>query len=344
MRIVHLYHEFEQRGGIEDTLRALSHAQAAAGLEPVALCANRLPITHEAHLDGVRVIRAASFGRYYMPFCPSWPAWISHLAPEVLHLHLPCPLGEWAVWLAKPPRLVVSLHNDYVRPQTAVRLHTPMHRAVLEQADAILVSTQDYAETSPVLDGLLDKVRIVPYGIDLNRYLNFPEIEKRKQVLSAGRLTYYKGIEVLLEAAPDIESPIHIIGEGRWGRKLRANGNSHVQFLGGVSEDALIREMHTSRVFVFPSTGRSEAFGLSQLKAMACGLPVVSTDLPGVRWVNQHGLRVPVNNRMALAEAVNRVLKDHALYDDLSCRAREWASRFDLSRMAQATVEIYTSL
>ena len=112
-------------------------------------------------------------------------------------------------------------------------------------------------------------------------------------VLFAGRLTYYKGVEYLLEAAPLIPGRIAIAGDGPWRERLMAQARrqrlgDRVAFLGAVSEPRLIELMRASGVFVFPSTERSESFGLA-IKAMASGLPVVSTTLPGVSWLNQHG-------------------------------------------------------
>src|SRR5436189_5880446 len=150
------------RGGIEDYLAMLTRVQAARGMNVVILCAHGDPHTQIDIDGGVRIIRAASFGRYYTPLCPTWPAWLGRLQPDLVHVHLPGPLGEWAVWLAQPRRLIVSLHNDYVRPRWALRLHLPLHRAVLQRANAIIVGAPDYGRTSPALARLQAKVRAVP--------------------------------------------------------------------------------------------------------------------------------------------------------------------------------------
>jgi rhamnosyl/mannosyltransferase len=355
MRVLHVYHDFGTRGGIEDHLADLTRAQARQpGIEPIVLCANRLPITRQENVGGVRVIRAASFGRYFTPFCPTWPHWLHQLLPDIVHLHLPCPLGEWTVWLAgcSSSRLIVSLHNDYVRPQLALKLHRPIHCAVLRRADAIIVGAPDYARTSPVLADLRARVRIVPYGLDLNHYAPGPTTVKTIDVLSAGRLCYYKGIEVLLEAAPTVAGRIRIVGQGPWRRRLQIRAHSHglserVSFEGAVSEVSLIEAMRASRLFVFPSTERSEAFGLAQLKAMACGLPVVSSDLPGVSWLNRHeetGLIVPIRDSRKLAEAINRLLTDEPLREQLARGAWLRAQQFDLASMVRATTQIYASV
>jgi rhamnosyl/mannosyltransferase len=351
---LHVYHDFGTRGGIEDYLADLTRAQTRQpGVEPIVLCANRLPATRQECVNGVRVIRAASFGRYFTPFCPSWPRWLRQLQPDIIHLHLPCPLGEWAVWLASPAgRLIVSLHNDYVRPWLALKFHQPAHRAALRQADAIIVGAPDYARTSPALADLQSLVRIVPYGLDLSHYTPGPTTAKTNDVLFAGRLCYYKGTQVLLDAAIAISGTIKIIGDGPWRKRLQAQARRNrlgerASFEGTTTEAQLVESMRASRLFVFPSTERSEAYGLAQLKAMACGLPVVSSDLPGVSWLNRHGetgLIVPVCNPIALAEAVNRLLADQSLREQLVRGAVARAQQFDLATMVRATAQIYASV
>ena len=192
----------------------------------------------------------------------------------------------------------------------------------------------------------------MPYGIDLANYAPASSAKQGGEVLYAGRLCYYKGVEVLLDAAPAIRGRITILGNGPWCKRLmqqaqRLRLGERVSFLGQVPEQTLIERMQASRVFVFPSTERSEAFGLAQLKAMACGLPVVSSDLPGVSWLNrcgETGLTVPVRDASALAQAVNRLLADADLREQLSLGARARAKQFTLSTMAQTIGGIYASV
>lgn len=351
MRVLHVYHDFAPaRGGIEDYLADLTRLQVAQGIEPVVLAANDGPRTRVETAGGVCVIRAASFGRWFTPLCPSWPRWVRAVQADIVHLHLPCPLGEWSLAATRPRRLVISLHNDYVRPRAALALHYPLHRRMLAAAQAVIVATDDYARTSPALAGRRDGVHIVPYGIDAARYAPGPAQTGGAPVLSAGRLAYYKGIEVLLDAAPQIHGPIAIAGGGPWQARLHrqaARAGAAVAWLGPVAEDALIGLMRAARVFVFPSTARAEAFGLSPLKAMACGLPVAGSDLPGVRWLNRDGetgLTVPAGDAPALAAAVNRLLGDEPLRARLARGARERAQTLTPERMAAGTLAVYRAV
>jgi rhamnosyl/mannosyltransferase len=119
-----------------------------------------------------------------------------------------------------------------------------------------------------------------------------------------------------------------------------------VTFFGEVSDHRLRALLHAADVFVLPSIDRCEAFGIAQLEAMACGKPVVSTNLPsGVRFVNRHettGLLVPPAEPDALAGALNRLLDDPSLRARLGQAGRERvASEFHVDRMVERTLTVY---
>jgi glycosyltransferase involved in cell wall biosynthesis len=134
-----------------------------------------------------------------------------------------------------------------------------------------------------------------------------------------------------------------IVGEGPLEGALRAlvtekRLSERVLFVGHVPDADLPAYYQTCDVFVLPSIARTEAFGVVQIEAMAAGKPVISTNLPtGVPWVNQDGvsgLVVTPGDRVALGDALRRLLEDAALRARLGEGARRRAeTMFSRERM-----------
>jgi rhamnosyl/mannosyltransferase len=125
-----------------------------------------------------------------------------------------------------------------------------------------------------------------------------------------------------------------------------AGVSDRVTFMGNLSRAELLGCYHAADVFALPAIARSEAFGIVQLEAMACGKPVVNTKLPsGVPYVsvdNETGITVEPGSAEALAQAINRLLDDGALrtlYGEAGRkRVRE---HFNLNLMVDRTRDLY---
>jgi len=173
-------------------------------------------------------------------------------------------------------------------------------------------------------------------------------------VLFVGQLVYYKGIDVLLNAAARNHFHVAVVGGGALENELRQRADAldisdRVHFLGRLDDDELVAAYHACDLFCLPSTQRSEAFGIVQLEAFAAGKPVVSTDLPsGVPWVNKHnetGLVVPPRDPEALAHAIARILNDSRLRESFGRHARERVcTTFTADRMAADTLAVYRDI
>jgi glycosyltransferase involved in cell wall biosynthesis len=355
-RIVHVYQHYQpERGGIADFLAGLT-AELARDMDQIILTSSQGPGTRVERGDSGMVVRTAALGSYYTPVCPAWPRWIGRLRPNIVHIHLPCPMAEVAALLTRPRRLVVSVHNDYVRPALLRVAWGPFHRATLRLADRIVVSSEAYAATSPALRAVrvaneASRLTVIPYGVELYDDGHAPVRDWRalfgpRLVVFLGRLCYYKGVEYLIDAAREISGQVLIVGDGDWREQLlrRAGTAPNVRFLGPLSERETLDLLRVADVFALPSTYRSEAFGIAQLKAMACGCPVVTTDLPGVSWVNRHGetgLVVPQRDAAALASAINLLLEDRALRDRLAHGARLRAHELSHDQMCDRYRTLY---
>lgn len=163
----------------------------------------------------------------------------------------------------------------------------------------------------------------IGFGVDLDRFKVLEDVcvKDRGYVVFVGGLDkahYFKGLDVLLKSflvMKNKEVKLKIVGNGCLKRdyeKIVAEFglSDRVEFLGGVSEGELVRTYSQALALVLPSVNGCEAFGLVLLEAMACGVPVIASRLPGVDSVfsdGEQGYYVNVCDEKDLAEKIDRV-------------------------------------
>jgi len=367
LRVLHVYKDYPPVfGGIEHHVRDLAEAQSAGGDDvTVLVTATRGPTTVAVE-HGVRVIRARRVTTVAStPLSFALVRTLAAARPDVTHLHSPYPLGE-AAWLAfgRPP-MVLSYHADIVRQRRLLRLWQPWQRRVLAGAGRILAASPAVAAGSPTLAAVRHKVVLVPYGIDADRFVLSPaavDAARRRLrpagargvVAFVGRLRYYKGLHVLVEALdrmPDVHALI--VGTGPEGEALRAAAAAggvagRIHWLGDVADAELPAVLAAADVYCLPATAKSEAFGIAMLEAMAAGLPIVSTELgTGTSWVNQAdvtGRVVPPGDAAALAGAILGLVGAAGTRAALGAAARQRAvGTFSRPAMVSAVRAAYTA-
>jgi rhamnosyl/mannosyltransferase len=315
--------------------------------------------TTEETIEGVRVTRAGVlFNLGAAPFCPGLARLIREAEADIVHLHFPNPTAFVAYLASRHAgRLVVTYHSDIVRQKLTGRAFRPILQRTLRRARAIIATSPNYLESSEVLRLHRERCRVVPLGIDAERFARADEREVRairerfgpRIVLGVGRLIYYKGFEHLIRAMKEVEASLVIIGTGplraRLERERDASGlTERVHFVGEVESAAAY--FHAADVFALASTARSEAFGIVQLEAMACGVPVVNTRLAsGVPFVSLDGLTgltVPPADACALASALRLLLGDAALRAKMGeAGRRRVRQEFDADLMTERTLGVY---
>ena len=363
---MHIYKDYcPVIGGIENHLRLLAEAQVEQGLEVTVLVTSLTTRTEIQDMNGVRVIKAARLATLAStPLSLSLPSVLRRLKPDITHLHSPYPLGELAqLYLGRSNKTVITYHSDIVRQRTLLHLYAPFLRRVLAKADRIIATSPQYVRTSPYLSQWPDKCQVIPYGIDVDRFLGrdrrrVEETESRyghPLLIFVGQLRYYKGLEVLVEAMTRVEAKVLIIGGGgpvereKLSRLVAERGVEEKIYFIGEQEANLPAYYQACDLLVLPSTHRSEAFGIVQLEAMACGKPVICTELStGTSYVNidgQTGLVVPPRDPSALAGAIQRLLADPGLREEMGRRARERvAQEFTLQKMVDRILALYEAL
>lgn len=351
-------------GGVEKVVQNIAEGLKEKADVSVLVCQPRGRGRRDS-VNYVTVVRAASLGIFFsMPVSLSFPFLLRRLSKhaDVLHVHLPFPLGVISYFLVRPKgRLVLWWHSDIVRQKRVMPFYRPLLRRFLEKADKIIVASPEHVENSAHLPDFKEKCEVVPFGIDTHSFeLNDGVRSKVEEICSkygpnivlfVGRLIYYKGVEYLIRAMKDVEGKLLIVGEGPLESQLRSQAaklgiEDMIAFAGRVPDRDMPAYYHSCDVFVLPSIARSEAFGIVQLEAMACGKPVVNTNLPtAVPRVSRNGetgITVPPADSAALSGAINRLLADSDLRQTCGANARRRVEEhFSISRMIEDVYRVY---
>lgn len=310
-----------------------------------------------------RIRSIAQFAR--TPIAPAYKRMLKESRADLLHFHFPYPWAELSFLTSgiKKP-YIISYHSDIVKQKNLLKLWNPFMHRFLAGASKVVVASPHIIEDSPILHRFpLNKITVIPYGID-TAFFN-PDIESQMaaQTLRArlagsrpllfflGRLVYYKGVDVLIEAMRNLDAHLVIGGEGPLRSELEhatqvAGLTSKVTFAGNISPKELPHYYQAADLFVLPSTDTSEAFGMVMLEAHASGTPVVSTDLPtGVVFVNQHektGLCIAARDHRALADGIQSLISSPDRRRSMGAYAQSRARlEFDTRIMCKRYHDLY---
>ena len=372
MRIMHIGKYYPPYlGGMETVLRNLAEGLLDRFCEVTVLTAGDGPLDRHEELVGPdsghtgRLVRASVYGHLNsQPLTLTMMSLIrreiTHLKPDLVHLHLPNPLAAAAwlglsAWGAKEmPPLAVWYHADITRQRVGRFLVRPVVNSCLKQSVGISVSSATLAAKSPVLAPWRDKVGVIPFGIDSSPWDEVvPSLDG--PFLFVGRLVPYKGLDFLLKALVRVpEAELVIVGEGPLQSALAGQAESsgitgRVHFAGPMDQGGVADYLTRARALVLPSVDASETFGLVQLEAMAAGVPVIASDLPtGVREVGEPGstcLLVPPGDAGVLADAMSSLQDDPELVVKLGAAGRRrFHERFTRETMLDRLLDWYSSL
>lgn len=350
-------------GGIERVVHSLCTVTRGR-LDSRVLAFNSGSNTIDDVVDGVAVTRVGTWGSAgSVSIAPAYFAHLRRARADVMILHEPNP---WALlaFAAVRPRLPLAIwfHSEVVRPRLQYELfYAPVARPAYRHARRFLVSSPALAEHAASLQPYRDKVRVIPFGIDVEGWKPSDRIRARADrirrdagrpiVLFAGRHVPYKGLEVLLDAAAPLDVQVSILGDGPMRTAWTAaadtkGGKAGFTFHGEVDDDEMRAQLAACRMLVLPSVSRAETFGFVQLEAMACGVPVISTALPtGVPWVNQTGVVVPPGDVAALRAAIEQLAADGNLAAAMGAAGQTRArTEFSLATMGNRLVDVCMEL
>jgi glycosyltransferase involved in cell wall biosynthesis len=212
-------------------------------------------------------------------------------------------------------------------------------------ANLVLVNSQ-WSRTALIQQGVAaDRIAVVPCVFEPNAALTLKRGVRNSQlnVLFLGRVTLGKGIQYLLESARLLRGHsvrFVVVGSPMISDHAVRSAPDNVHFVGRVSRAETARHYADSDVFAFPTL--CDGFGMTQLEAMAHGLPVIATSNCGdVVTHGEDGLIVPAADAEALAAAIAALADDRQRLQAMSIRALEKSQQFTLQRYADAVNDAF---
>jgi glycosyltransferase involved in cell wall biosynthesis len=292
---------------------------------------------------------------------------------DVVHVHHPFLLGMSGLQLARAYNLpvVFTYHTQYEKyihylpfpQQMTAELAIRLSTRFANSCDAVIAPSSDIRKTL-IERGVQVPVHVLPTGVDLQKFRGGQKDFLRKKfnlsaetqiVLTVSRLAKEKNISFLIRAFARLctynsQAVFVLVGRGDAEDDLKALARdlgiaNRVYFAGELVGKELVSAYKGADVFVFAST--TETQGLVVLESMACGVPPVVVDAPGVRdFVHPgvNGFMVPEDGEADFAERVLTLLDDEVLRKALGAEALKTARRWSLRQTTSKLERIYKSL
>ncbi|NWF95449.1 MAG: glycosyltransferase [Candidatus Thorarchaeota archaeon] len=384
MRVIHITPYFPPHvGGTETLVAEIAKWQARIGHD-VLICTSRCPKSapaHEVTTDGVEVARLKALEVLERPLCLGIARFLGEQEhPDVINLWTPFPLTD-VLTMRYAHGHGIPLVTTYVMDAIMEKLfgigllgaaatrayNTFQIRHVVMRSDLVVTLNRTYYRKSPYLSRLPEEiVRTVLQGTDTERFHPFhgtygelADIRNKGGVvfLALGRLVPYKGIPYLIRAfkkLADKYDNVHLAVAGRGQLKdtlvslvRRLNLTERVAFLGFVPDDDLPNLMNTADVIVSSAINDLENVPIAVLDGMACGKPVIVTDVGGARDQVKDGvvgLLVKPKSVDALSSAMERLLRNEEERRAFGDAARRYAETISWKKIAEMALSVYAEV
>jgi D-inositol-3-phosphate glycosyltransferase len=248
-------------------------------------------------------------------------------------------------------------------------------KQVLRRADRVIVATiAEMTQLRFLYKADQNKLVIIPPGVDVSHFYPIPSDEAKmyvglkpedRMVLFVGRIEPLKGVDTLIQAMSCVqlkeERPVHlaIIGGDPAASPQEMSAEmarlqklcddlsvgQTVVFLGKRDQDKLPYYYSAAELLVMPS--HYESFGMVALEAMACGTPVIASEVGGLAYLvrdGETGFTIPDQEPEALCEKISWLLSDHQLHATMSQRAVEYAQDYAWEKISEQIVDVYQEL
>jgi glycosyltransferase involved in cell wall biosynthesis len=235
--------------------------------------------------------------------------------------------------------------RQYGKTSAAAREAISVEAQVFRQANQVVVTTPlmaaDIVQRIPESS---KRTVVIPNYVETERFAPGDNVQRDYDVIYVGRISPEKNVESLLDAVEKLSIRISIIGEGEPRARLQeqyTNLGTRVSWLGKVPNKDLPAHLNRARIFVLPS--HYEGHPKALIEAMACGLPVIGTNVPGIREMIRHGETgwLCGTDAASIRAALEHLLADPALCERLGHNARKFiVDNFSLERIVEMELQM----
>lgn len=296
--------------------------------------------------------------------------WLSGLAAQSLR-------KQWQVPTIHMFHTLALLKNQVARSSQDMdsEVRIKGEKDVIRSADKIITATtNEFEKLIDLYHAAPEKLEICPPGVDTSRFYPIPQDEAKefigipkdeKMLLFVGRIEPLKGIDILIKAIAQIQKsdvlsncPHYLfiiggdpdIGDREMNNEMiklkelcnQLDIEDMVLFLGKRDQDSLQYYYSAAEMVVMPS--HYESFGMVALEAMACGIPVVATQVGGLQHLVQHestGFVIPNDDPDALEEKITRLLCNSTLRSEMSLESMRYAKSFAWDNIVERLIKIF---
>ena len=361
-KITHVFrYAYPHIGGIENVINQINELLPNEKFEKeVISCSNTEKSFFENGVNYIKCPYICEVASNNISFSFIWQ--LHKVDTDILHYQMPCIFAVLAHFIARPKykKLFIHYQSDITVYPNLMKFFWGIYRKFLSSADKILVLSPGHITGSTLLQDYKDKCVVIPHGIALDYTVDNKKVQaikdkyKGKKILfSLGRHVKYKGFIYALEAMKSIDNAVYLLGGSgvltpQFEQYIKDNKlEEKVILLGRLSDEEIDLYNEACDIYLFPSVGKTECYGIVQLEAMRHSKPVINTWLHnGVNFVSidkETGLTVEPENVEQLTNTINELLDKEELRVEYGKNARKRVKElFDIKIIKEKYERIYS--
>jgi glycosyltransferase involved in cell wall biosynthesis len=284
---------------------------------------------------------------------------LKEFKPDILHAHYASSCGIVAALTGFHPYVLSTWGDDILEFPKKSPLHRWAVKQAILKADHVTATSNMLCDHTRSLVNYQKEVRVIPFGVDLQRFHYIKR--SSSEVISVGTVRNLRpkyGLEYLIKAFAEL-LPLYnnirltIVGDGYLRQKLNSlvkdlDIENYVTFIGAVPNEEVVDYLKKFDIFVMPSIGHGETFGVAAVEAMATGLPVVASNIGGLPEVvddGKTGILVKPGDVEALKKALEYYILSKEARIEHGRRGREKVkAKYDWRKNGECMNQLYKEI